>query len=365
MCGAGAQPGHDSPPGEGMRDHAHTHESPQVTRNGPTRRELLGAAASALALAACSSPGKAEPVPQMDASAPARAGMRATTPSGTPAATATTVTAPAPTPRRPELPRGGRSVFPTYRLAGFCGHPGSPALGKLGIGDLEARVSEIEHVAGSYARDRAALPVLELIATMVQSKPGADGLYRLRTESSVIDQHLQAARQHRAYLLLNIQPGRASFLDEVHAYERWLTQPDVGVALDPEWAVGPGQVPGKVYGHVDTSMLNEVGEYVAGLVASHDLPEKVVAYHQLTPSIVRREQDLKAFPGVGWVKSVDGIGAKVDKIETWNRIIATTPRPLVHVGFKLFYDEDSKQGLLMTPDEVLALTPQPEYVMYE
>ena len=256
-------------------------------------------------------------------------------------------------------------MFPTYRLAGFCGHPGSAALGKLGIGDLDARVSEIEQVAGSYARDRAPLPVLELIATMVQSKPGEDGLYRLRTPSSVIDQHLDAARRHHAYLLLNIQPGRASFLNEVHAYERWLTQPDVGIALDPEWAVGPREVPGEVFGHVETSMLNAVGEYVTGLVSSHDLPEKVVVYHQLTPAIVRREKDLKPFPGVVWVKSVDGIGAKADKVETWNRILATTPRPLVHLGFKLFYDEDAKQGPLMTPDEVLALTPDLEYVLYE
>jgi hypothetical protein len=120
-----------------------------------------------------------------------------------------------------------------------------------------------------------------------------------------------------------------------------------------------------VFGHIDTSMLNAVAEYVAGLVSSHDLPEKVVVYHQLTPAIVRREQDLRAFPGVAWVKSVDGIGAKADKVATWNRILGTTPRPLVHLGFKLFYDEDSKQGQLMTPDEVLALTPRPEYVMYE
>lgn len=346
-----------------MQDQAHTSGSPHVTRTGPTRREVLGVAASALALAACSSPGQADPVGQMDASAPARAGMRAPTSSGPSAATTTTVTPPTPAP--PELPRGGRTVFPAYRLVGFCGHPGSPALGKLGIGDLDARVAEIEQLAGSYARNRGALPVLELIATMVQSKPGSDGLYRLRTPSAIIDQHLDAARRHRAYLLLNIQPGRASFLDEVRAYEPWLTQPDVGVALDPEWAVGPREVPGQVFGHVDTSTLNAVGEYVAGLVSSHDLPEKAVVYHQLTPSIVRREKDLKAFPGVAWVKSVDGIGAKVDKVATWNRILATTPRPLVHLGFKLFYDEDSKQGPLMTPDEVLALSTDLEYVMYE
>jgi hypothetical protein len=38
----------------------------------------------------------------------------------------------------------------------------------------------------------------------------------------------------------------------------------------------------------------------------------------------------------------------------------------VHPGFKLFFEEDrTNGGVLMTPPEVMKLTPQPEYVMYE
>src|SRR5262249_42784513 len=38
----------------------------------------------------------------------------------------------------------------------------------------------------------------------------------------------------------------------------------------------------------------------------------------------------------------------------------------VHAGFKLFFDEDvAKHHRLMTPTQVLALAPRPEYVMYE
>jgi hypothetical protein len=38
----------------------------------------------------------------------------------------------------------------------------------------------------------------------------------------------------------------------------------------------------------------------------------------------------------------------------------------VHAGFKLFFTEDRADGgRLMTPEEVLALRPRPEYVMYE
>ena len=43
----------------------------------------------------------------------------------------------------------------------------------------------------------------------------------------------------------------------------------------------------------------------------------------------------------------------------------TTPK-FVHAGFKLFFTEDTRNhGRLMTPKEVLALKPRPEYVLYE
>jgi hypothetical protein len=45
-------------------------------------------------------------------------------------------------------------------------------------------------------------------------------------------------------------------------------------------------------------------------------------------------------------------------------VVATLP-PFVHVGFKLFFEEDARSGPLMTPGEVLALAPRPEYVLYE
>ena len=39
---------------------------------------------------------------------------------------------------------------------------------------------------------------------------------------------------------------------------------------------------------------------------------------------------------------------------------------MLTTGFKLFFDEDADGGhRVMTPSEVLALTPTPEYVMYE
>jgi hypothetical protein len=270
-----------------------------------------------------------------------------------------------PKPASPELPRGGRQLFPRYRLVGFCGAPGSPALGRLGIGSLDARATEIERLARRYAHGRVGQPVLELIAVVAQRFPGSDGMYRARVEPAVIETYLAAARRHRALLLLNVQPGRAKFMDEVRALDRWLREPDVGLALDPEWAVGPGQIPGQVFGHTSGVVLDQVTRHLAGLVASADLPDKAMVVHQLSERVISDLAALRGHAGVSVIKSVDGIGSRAQKISTWQRLMRGLPS-VMHPGFKLFYSEDTRGGSrLMTPTQVLALTPTPQYVMYE
>ena len=266
---------------------------------------------------------------------------------------------------RATLPRGGREVFPRYRLVGYAGVTGASTLGRLGTGPLDQRVAEIERRAKPYAAGREILPVVEVIATVVQGSPGRDGKYRVRLTDAQIAKYHKAARKHRAVMLLNLQPGRSEFITEAKAFEKWLKQPDVGVALDPEWAMDRGQRPGGVYGHTTGAELDEVGRYLAGLVKRYDLPEKVMVYHQVARSVVRRESKLRAHPGVVMIKSVDGLGHPAPKKNAY-RVVNKSTSKFVHAGFKLFYTEDRRHGgRLMTPREVLALKPRPEYVMYE
>jgi hypothetical protein len=317
-------------------------------------RYVLAAVLTCLGLlAACGEGGTG------DESAPDGAREEAATAAAAPSPTPT----PPPPPPPPELPRGGRILFPTYRLVGFCGTPGAPALGRL-EGNLDAAAAQIEALAAEYAAGRQPQPVFELIASIAHRVAGDDGMYRTRVDSEVIEEYLAAARRHRAILLLNIQPGRADFLAEVQAYERWLREPDVSVALDPEWAVEPGQVPGRVYGRTTGAELDSVAAYLSGLVAEGNLPEKPMVFHQVAPSVVRDEPLLQPKPGVVIIRSVDGIGGPGDKVKTWDRLTAEQA-PHVRGGFKLFYEEDTAQGPLMTAAEVLGLLPQPEYVIFE
>lgn len=338
-------------------------------------RALIAGATAAVLLAGCSGGEGDEPAEQE--TAPTSDGGEGAAPTGgeeaptsepapgdeqEPPADDTEVTSEAP--QALELPRGGTEIFPDYRLFGYSGLPGSPGMGRMGIGDLDERVEEMEERGQEYAGGRDLLPVLELIATVVHPTPGSDGMYRTYIPEEVIEDHLEAARRHDGILLLNIQPGRSDFLDEVEHYEKWLVEPDVGVALDPEWAVDEGQIPGEVYGRTTGQELDEVAEYLASLVRDHGLPEKVMVYHQVHLDVVRDEADLRPHEGVVLIKSVDGIGAPSDKVKTYDRVNESKPEHVV-AGFKLFYEEDAVLGPVMTGEEVLELDPQPEYILFE
>jgi hypothetical protein len=264
----------------------------------------------------------------------------------------------------PELPLGGRELFPTYRLVGFCGTPGGPALGPLD-GNLPAKAKKLAALSEQYADGKKPLLVFELIVVVVMGAPMPDGKWRRRVPDSVVDEFLALARQWKGLLLLNIQPGQSDFMTELKHFEKYLHEPDVGVTLDPEWSMKPGQKPGVFYGQTTGAVVNEVGEYLSGIVKANDLPEKALVFHQVNKVVFREDSVLVSHPGVALIKSVDGLGPMGAKIETY-RILTEKLSPIIHPGFKLFFDEDTRNGsILMTPKQVLALSPLPDYVMYE
>ena len=265
-------------------------------------------------------------------------------------------------PKATQLPVGGRTIFPRFRVVGFDGNPASAELGALGIGTPDQAVRKLQRVARSYARKtRPVLPCLELIVTVAANAPGPDGLYRIRTPAKVIDRYLKAARKAKALLVLDIQPGRATFPAEVRRLKKWLVQPDVGLGLDPEWRLGPGQIPGQVIGSVDAAELNAVTIDLAALVKERNLPEKLVVIHQFTNDMIRRKASVQVRPGLATVFNVDGFGAPPNKISKYHSFTPKLPKG-AHNGFKLFFKEDTDR---MRPAKVMALKPRPELILYE
>jgi hypothetical protein len=264
-------------------------------------------------------------------------------------------------PPPPELPRGGRRLFPDRRIVAFYGAPQDEQLGVLGIGTLSQAARKLERQARPYARKtRPVLPAFELIATIANAHPGEDGLYRTRQTAATIDRHLRAARRAKAMLILDIQPGRADFMDETRRLRRWLREPDVGLALDPEWHMEAGEVPGQSIGSVTAREVNRVSAYLAGIVRRHDLPEKLLLIHQFTNDMIVDKGSMARREGVALTVNVDGFGGREIKRQKYDLFTSEATR--FHDGFKLFYEEDTN---LMRPRHVLALTPPPDVVVYE
>ncbi len=262
----------------------------------------------------------------------------------------------------PQLPGGGRELLPDHRLVAFYGAPGSEELGALGIGSPGHAANQLAKQAEPYATDeRPVMPVLELLATVASSSPGDDGLYRIQTPESTISRYLRVARNHQALLLLDIQPGRSSFTEEASRLDRFVREPDVGLALDPEWHVAPDEIPGQVIGSVDADTVNRISAHLAAVTAQAQLPQKLFVVHQFTVGMISNRDQLIARPGLATVINVDGFGARADKISKYKDLYPPAGSGLF-AGLKLFYNEDVD---LMSPERVLKLDPAPDLIVYE
>jgi hypothetical protein len=206
--------------------------------------------------------------------------------------------------------------------------------------------------------DRPVLGEFDLVSAFATAGGGPDGLYRTRQAPEVIDIYLEQAREAGARLMLDIEPGRSTFSAEAAALAPWLVQPDVDLALDPEWNVGRRGVPGRTPGKVGAQEVNGVIRSLAAIVRENYLPAKLLVVHQFRRSMIRGRSRIRPRPGVQVIFNFDGIGSPGAKSAAYAGLAATAPFD----GFSLFYRRDTP---LMKPPAVLALDPEPDFVLYQ
>ncbi|MFI5935298.1 hypothetical protein [Actinoplanes sp. NPDC051494] len=272
--------------------------------------------------------------------------------------------APAPEPSTPaapaqELPQGGTTIFPTYRVVAYYGTPGSGTLGVLGEGGADAMLPRLRAAAKPFAGDRKVQPAYELIASVAQASPGEDGDYSRMISMDKIQRYVDQARRNKVLVILDLQPGRGDFLAQAEQLERFLVQPHVGLALDPEWRMPKGKVPGRTIGTVGAAEVDRVSDYVSGLVERHNLPEKLFVLHQFRTSMLPDIAKIQQRPGLAMVQHVDGFGTRSEKDATWERL--RRPQQF-HLGYKLFYDEDIKR---YSAADLLRFKDVPELVSFQ
>ena len=146
-------------------------------------------------------------------------------------------------------------------------------------------------------------------------------MYRTHQSDATIERYLLAARKAKALLLLDVQPGRGDFLSEAQRLQRWLLEPDVGLALDPEWHVGDGEVPGQSIGSVTAEQVNEV----VGLRVEPRRQARPAAEALRHPPVHRRDdrrtRSASQRPrGLAMTMNVDGFGNPANKISKYKEL---------------------------------------------
>ena len=256
------------------------------------------------------------------------------------------------------------SVLEWAQVVSFYGHPGAPAMGVLGLDDPAEIADDLAAWAAYYDRlngSRDVIAAFHLITGVAQAHQTPDGTWLGRLPAERIAEYVEVARERGMLIFLDNQIGWSDPLTEVKLLEPFLREPFVHVALDPEFATKrQGERPGLVIGSVTAAEVNDVQHYLAALVAEEGIPPKILMVHQFTPSMLRDRGAVADVDGVDLSIDMDGFGEIAAKLAGYESYALREPSE--YPGFKLFFDYDTP---VMTPEQVQALDPPPDLIIYQ
>lgn len=258
-------------------------------------------------------------------------------------------------------------ILPFKRVVAYYGNLYSKQMGILGELPEDQMLAKLDTEVSKWELADPQTPVqpaLHYIAMVAQAAPGKSGLYRAQMPDSEIDKVLEIAKKRDAIVFLDIQVGLSTIEKELPKFEKYLMLPQVHLGIDPEFSMKDGSKPGKKIGTYDAADINYVINYLSKLVADNNLPPKILVIHRFTQRMVTNYAQIKPTPEVQVVIHMDGWGPKEQKKGTYRHFIF--PEPVQFTGFKLFYKNDTKTGTpLLSPEELLQLTPKPIYIQYQ
>lgn len=260
------------------------------------------------------------------------------------------------------------AILPKYRIFAYYGNPHSKKMGILGKYEKTEMLKRLDNEIKNWQKADPTTPIqpaLHLVATSAQGLPGKDGGYRLRMSDKTIKKVLKWGNEHKAIVFLDIQRGHAPLGPEMEYMKKYLKLPFVHLGIDPEFSMVTGARPGTKIGSYDAADINQAVRFLSQIVKENNLPPKVLVVHRFTQGMIKNYKNIKLDPNVQIVMDMDGWGPPVLKKDSYHDYIQK--EPVQYTGFKLFYENDFRKpgSRIMTPEEVLALTPKPMYIQYQ
>jgi hypothetical protein len=260
-------------------------------------------------------------------------------------------------------------LLPCSRIIAYYGHPSSTRMGVLGQYPKDEMLRRLrEQVAQWEQADPTTpvIPALHMIAVVAQGEPGTAGHYRTISQDEKVQTVYDWAKEANGIFFVDFQVGTDDIRNLLPRFEWILKNADVHVAVDPEFYMRDGVIPGRKIGTMDAADINYAIDYIAGIVNKYNLPPKVLVIHRFTRGMVTNTQNVRLRPEVQVVMHMDGHGkmqGPAFKYDTFAQFIVQ--EPVQFAGWKNFYIHDNAKGVMPTPRDLLRLYPLPLYLQYQ
>ena len=268
----------------------------------------------------------------------------------------------------PPLPTIPPVVYPSLlqdqMIVAYYGSPKSKKMGILGEQSLEEtgrllkiQASEWDGLNG----EQKVLPALHLIYATIWP----DGNLGILPDSTV-QAYVEYAAKNSMIVVLDHQLGKYAPVEAVRSMLKWLKYPQVHLAVDPEWKT---ENPGLEIGTVKASDINDIQKLMQDfLIQENIMQKKILIVHQFHYKMISdRDQVRSDFERIDLIHHIDGFGAPGLKKTIYAAMSRTPNLPIK--GCKLFLPKSWKiAGFdipMLTPTQVLGLTPKPVYISYQ
>ncbi len=256
-------------------------------------------------------------------------------------------------------PGPGPDPLTDTQILSYYGNPYVADMGILGELSPQALVETLRDHAQVYDSlngPRGVQPALHLVYATAQADPGREGLYLMYVDAETLREYIELACENGLLIFLDLQIGRSDVRSELTKILPYLEEPHVHVALDPEFAMPQGEVPGESIGSLDAADVNAAQAILQEFLEEGDLPDKVLIVHQFTQSMLTSPELIDDLPRVKLVIDMDGFGPSEIKRVKYGWYAA----PAEYSGVKLFFRHDTD---LMSEQEVLELNP--DVIIYQ
>lgn len=257
-----------------------------------------------------------------------------------------------------------QSVLLNNDLVGIYGKPRAYTMGVLGrykVEELDPILDEYVQMYDKVNGERGVIPVLYIIYGTCF--PGGDiGLL----SNATVQRYVEYAAERGWYVFLDHQIGRFGVKNAMNALLPFLKYPNVHLAIDPEWHTTS---PMKEIGSVTSADINMAQQMMQDYMIKNNIQERrFFVIHQFNAVMISNRYAVKSnYEKVQLILCSDGHGPPHLKRQTYAFNAQAKNIPLK--SFKLF-TKPTVAGAgydipLMTPEQVLGLTPRPYFIMYQ